>query len=133
MKESKEVRDLRGKILGMEMELNILSKDLERFKIELSCNEKLLQITEDNIEFLKKSRAAVSLPEFRKIRQQRELAIMRIKYYKTKIQPLEQIVNRKDEFHRKEIKRFEEVYREQFKNNILQGPWVEYEQRREEA
>jgi len=41
MKETEEVRELRGKILGMEMELNIISKDLEKFEIQLFNNLKI--------------------------------------------------------------------------------------------
>ena len=122
MKESKEVKELRSKILGMEMELSILSKDLERFKIELNYNLKMKETTEENVEFLKNSKAAVSLSEYRKIKQQKHLVDVRIKYYRSKIQPLEQILDRKEDFHKKEIERFEEVYRLQFKNNILEFP-----------
>lgn len=128
MKDSKEVKELRSKILGMEMELSILSKDLERFNIELSYNLKMEEVTNENINFLRTSISAVSLTEYKKIKQQKSLIDMRIKYYITKIQPLEQILGRKEDCHKKEIERFEEVYRLQFKNNVLEFP---YDRRKE--
>ena len=122
MKESKEIKDLRGKILGMEMELNILSKDLDRFKYEYKFNKKLLEKILENIDFLRQSKAAVSLSEFRKIRQQRNLVEMRVKYYMNKVQPLEQMLDRKSDYHKQEMDRFEKIYRLQFLNNILEFP-----------
>ena len=122
MKESKEVKTLRSKLLGMELELNLLSKDLERFNFELIYNEKMLKITLENLDFLKTSNAAISLTEYKKIKQQKKLIEMRIKYYKQKIQPLEQMLNRKEDNHKKEMERFEYLYRMQFKNNILEFP-----------
>jgi hypothetical protein len=122
MKESKEVKTLRSKLLGMELELNLLSKDLERFNFELIYNEKMLKITLENLDFLKTSNATISLTEYKKIKQQKKLVEMRIKYYKQKIQPLEQMLNRKEDTHKKEMERFEYLYRMQFKNNILEFP-----------
>lgn len=122
MKESKEVKTLRSKLLGMELELNLLSKDLERFNFELIYNEKMLKITLENLDFLKTSNATISLTEYKKIKQQKKLIEMRIKYYKQKIQPLEQMLNRKEDNHKKEMERFEYLYRMQFKNNILEFP-----------
>lgn len=122
MKESKEVKELRGKLLGMEMELSIISKDLERFKIELSYNIKMQNSINENIYFLKNSKAAVSLSEFKKIKQQKKLVDTRVKYYIQKIQPLQQMLDSKESYHKKEIERFEHMYRMQFKNNILEFP-----------
>lgn len=122
VRESVEVRELRGKILGMEMELNILSRDLDAHKTQLFYNLRAKKQIDENINFLKKSKAAVSLSEYRKIKQQKNLIEMRIKYYKQKIQPLEQILNRKEDYHKKEIERFHEIYRMQFTNNILEFP-----------
>jgi hypothetical protein len=122
MKESKEVKTLRSKLLGMELELNLLSKDLERYNFELIYNEKILEMTLENLNFLKTSTAAISLNEYKKIKQQKKLAEMRIKYYKQKIYPLEQILNKKEDNHKKELERFEYLYRMQFKNNILEFP-----------
>ena len=124
MKESREVRELRGKILGMEMELNILSRDLDSYKSQLLYNLRAKKQIDENIKFLKNSKAAVSLSEYRKIKQQKTLVEMRVKYYKQKIQPLEQILNRKEGFHKQEIERFHEMYRMQFTNNILEFPDV---------
>ena len=124
VKESREVRELRGRILGMEMELNILSRDLDAYKAQLLYNLRAKKQVDENIHFLKTSKAAVSLSEYRKIKQQKNLVDMRIKYYKQKIQPLEQILNRKEDYHKKEIERFHEVYRMQFTNNILEFPNV---------
>lgn len=122
MKESKEVKELRGKLLGMEMELNLISKELERFKNELSYNKKMLILIQENIDFLKTSNAAVSLSEYKKIKQQKNLIETRIVYYRTKAQPLEQILNTKELSHKEEMERFEHIYRMQFKNNILEFP-----------
>jgi hypothetical protein len=122
VKETVEVRELRSKILGMEMELIILSKDLERFKIELLYNTKMLEATEENIDFLKTSDVVVSIGEYKKIKQQHDMYCKRVVYYKTKVQPLEQILEQKEDFHKKEIERFEKIYRLQFKNNILEFP-----------
>lgn len=122
MKESTEVKTLRSKLLGMELELNLLSKDLERYNFELTYNQKILEMTLENLHFLKTSNAAISLTEYRKIKQQKKLAEMRIKYYKQKIQPLEQILNKKEDNHKKELQRFEYLYRMQFKTNILEFP-----------
>jgi hypothetical protein len=120
MKETEEVRELRGKILGMEMELNIISKDLEKFEIQLFNNLKIKKEIDENIAFLKKDRVTVSLLEYKKIKHQKELVEMRIKYYNKKIQPLKNILSYKEDFHKKEIERFYEIYRMQFKNNILE-------------
>jgi hypothetical protein len=122
MKETKEVKELRSKILGMEMEMNILSKDLERFSNERDCNKKLLEKIEENIEFLRKSKAAVSLSEFKKIKQQKKLVEMRVQYYTAKTQPIERVLDKKEFFHKQEIEKFEQIYRLQFKNNILEFP-----------
>ncbi len=122
MKESNEVKTLRSKLLGMELELNLLSKDLERFNFELTYNQKMLEATLENLDFLKSSNATISLNEYKKIKQQKKLIEMRIKYYKQKIYPLEQILNRKEDNHKKEMERFEYLYRMQFKNNILEFP-----------
>jgi hypothetical protein len=122
MKESKEVKTLRSKLLGMELELNLLSKDLERFKFELAYNEKMFEITLENLDFLKSSDIIISMPEYKKITQQKKLIEMRIKYYKDQIYPLEQILNRKEDNHKKEMERFEYLYRMQFKNNVLEFP-----------
>ena len=122
MKESKEVKTLRSKLLGMELELNLLSKDLERFKFELAYNEKMFEITLENLNFLKASDIIISMPEYKKIMQQKKLIEMRIKYYKDQIYPLEQILNRKEDNHKKEMERFEYLYRMQFKNNVLEFP-----------
>jgi len=84
MKETEEVRELRGKILGMEMELNIISKDLEKFEIQLFNNLKIKKEIDENIAFLKKDRVTVSLLEYKKIKHQKELVEMRIKYYTKK-------------------------------------------------
>jgi hypothetical protein len=122
MKESNEVKTLRSKLLGMELELNLLSKDLERFNFELTYNQKMLEATLENLDFLKSSNATISLNEYKKIKQQKKLIEMRIKYYKQKIYPLEQILNRKEDNHKKEMERFEYLYRMQFKSNILEFP-----------
>lgn len=122
MKESKEVKTLRSKLLGMELELNLLSKDLERFNFELIYNQKMLEATLENLDFLKTTEAAISLSEFKKTKQQRKLIEMRIKYYKQKIYPLEQMLNIKEDNHKKEMERFEYLYRMQFKNNVLEFP-----------
>jgi hypothetical protein len=122
VKESKEVKELRSRILGMELELDILSKDLERFKCELYYNRKMLKSTNENLDFLKNTEVAVSLTEYKKIKQQKELLEMRISYYIGKIQPLEQIVGRKEGDIQEDMKRFEKIYREQFRNNVLEFP-----------
>lgn len=122
MKESKEVKTLRSKLLGMELELNLLSKDLERFKFELSYNEKMFEITLENLNFLKSSDIIISMPEYKKIKQQKKLIEMRMKYYREQIYPLERILDRKEDNHKKEMERFEYLYRMQFKNNVLEFP-----------
>ena len=122
MMESKEIKDLRGRILGMEMELNMLSKDLERFKYEYDYNSKMLEKIEENLDFLRNSSAAVSLSEFKNIRQQKHLIEMRVRYYRDKAQPLEQMVDRKESYHKEEMEKFEKIYRMQFENNILEFP-----------
>jgi len=120
MKESKEVKALRSKLLGMEMELNLISRDLERFSAELQYNETMLTHTLENLNFLTTCEIAISLPEFKKIKQQQHLLEMRIQYYRQKIQPLEQMLNRKEDLHKKEMEKFEHLYRMQFKNNVLE-------------
>lgn len=123
MKEAREVKELRGKILGMEMELNILFRDLERLKQELLCNTVLQEKIYENLAFLKESNAAVSLSEYKKIQQQRNLVDMRVVYYVTKIQPLEQLIDRKEIRIEEEMVVFEKIYRMQFKNNVLEFPY----------
>lgn len=128
VKETKEVKQLRSKISGMEMELCIISKDLERFKNELFYNQRMFLAIQENIDFLQTSNVAVSLNEFRKIKQQKKLVETRVKYYKTKIRPLEQILSKKEAFHKEEMEKFEIAYRLQFENNILEFP---YDRRKE--
>lgn len=113
----------------MEMELCMISKDLERFKTELTYNQIMLARLDENINFLKTSNVAVSLSEYKKIKQQKKLIETRVKYYRTKVQPLEQMLVRKETFHKEEMERFEKAYRLQFQNNILEFPDV----RRKEA
>ena len=122
MKESKEVKTLRDKLIGMELELGLLSKDLERFNFELTYNQKMLKITVENLEFLKSSDIAISITEYKKIKQQKKLIETRIEYYKKKIYPLEQAIDKKEINHKEEMKRFEYLYRMQFKNNVLELP-----------
>jgi hypothetical protein len=122
VKESREIKELRGKILGMEMQLSILSKDLERFKSELIYNQKVLSKIQENIEFLKTSSAAVSIVEFKKIKQHKHLVETKIEYYTNKIKPLEQVFNKKENVRKQEMERFEQIYRMQFKNNVLEFP-----------
>ena len=47
---------------------------------------------------------------------------MRVKYYRDKVQPLEQILDRKEGYHKQEMEKFEKIYRLQFENNILEFP-----------
>ena len=106
----------------MELELCMISKDLERFKNELEYNKIMLKKIEENIDFLHNTKAAVSLNEFRKIKQQKKLVETRVKYYRQKVQPLEQMLIRKEMFHKEEMERFERAYRLQFENNVLEFP-----------
>lgn len=129
MKESAEVKELRNKILGMEMELCLISRDLERFESDLLYNQQVIRSIEENVEFLRNSTAAVSLSEYKKIKQQQNLIETRIKYYIAKIQPLKQALGKKETFHKEEMQRFEEAYRMQFRNNVLEFP----DDRRKEA
>lgn len=104
------------------MELNLISRDLDRFNAELQYNEIMLTHTLENLQFLTDEACTISLPEFKKIRQQKKLIEMRIDYYKQKIQPLEQMLAKKEDFHKKEMERFEYLYRMQFKSNVLEFP-----------
>jgi predicted nucleic acid-binding Zn-ribbon protein len=122
VRETKEVKELRSKILGIEMELCMISKDLERFKNELTHNKNVLKKIRKNILFLKNSDAVVSLNEFRKIKQQKKLIKTRIRYYKNKIRPLEKTINIKEAKYKEEMEKFEIAYRSQFENNILEFP-----------
>lgn len=124
MKEIKEVKELRGKILGMEMELNILARDLDRLKEELAYNIKTQEDLCENINFLRNSNVIVSLSEYKKIKQHKKLVDQRIVHYKSKIGPLEQVVNRKESNIKEEMDVFERIYRTQFKSNILEFPYV---------
>ena len=108
----------------MEMELCVISKDLERFKNELLYNQRLLKNTEENIEFLKETGVIVSLSEYKKIIQQHKLIKTRVEYYGSKVSPLEIKIARKEVYLEEELKKFEEVYRLQFENNILEFPNV---------
>jgi hypothetical protein len=130
MKETREVKELRSKILGVEMELYVISKDLERFKDELLYNTLILEKIKENITFLKSNRKlTISFSEFKKIKQQKKLVETRMVYYKQKIEPLEKSLFNKETFHKTEMEKFEEAYRTQFRNNILEFPDV----RRKEA
>jgi len=120
VKETSQIKKLRGKICGMEMELNILSRDLERFKNELIINNKILTEINENYKFLKEEAKIVSIFAYRDIKRKRDDATRRIKYYKQRIQPLEQAVLRKEIEKEREMDVFEEIYRMQFKNNILE-------------
>lgn len=120
MKETKEVKELRSKILGMEMELCIVHKDLERFENELLYNKRLLDNIVENINFLKSGNVAVSLTEYKKIKQQKKLIKTRIDYYNSKVIPLKQKIAIKENNYKEEMKRFEHIYRLQFENNVLE-------------
>jgi hypothetical protein len=82
----------------------------------------MLDAIEENLNFLKTSNAAVSLSEYKKIKQHQKLVQTRVAYYKTKYLPLEQMIDRKEDFHKQEMERFEKVYRKQFTNNVLEFP-----------
>lgn len=123
MKETKEVKELRSKILILEMELSMVSKDIERFRAELVYNKIMLEKLIDNINFLQKNNVTVSINEFKKIKQQKKLAENRVKYYIQKLQPLEQIFSKKQEYCNKQMEKFEHIYRLQFENNILEFPY----------
>ena len=105
------------------MDISLISKDLERFKNELLYNIRMKRVIEDNLEFLRNTEAAVSLTEFKKIKQQYKLVETRITLYQGKIRPLEQALNVKESNYQEEMKRFEEIYKLQFKNNILEFPY----------
>ena len=122
MKESKEIKELRSKIIGMEMELSLISKDLERFKKELTYYQKMLEKINENIKFLKNSKATVSLSEYRKIKYQQKITEMRVKYFTKKVLPIEQSLNKKEMYHKEEMERFHKMYKLQFVNNILEFP-----------
>jgi hypothetical protein len=124
VKEWKEVKELRGKILALEMELSLISKDLERFKMELKFNKNVLINILENINFLKTSKSAVSLNEFKKIKQQKSLVEKRILHYQNKITPLEKTLKNKENHHKHSMDLFEHLYKQQFKNNILEFPGV---------
>lgn len=120
--ETKEVKELRSKILGIEMELCIISKDLDRFKKEFIYNKKMYAKIKENIFFLQNTNVTVSLIEFKKIKQQKKLVKTRIRYYKEKIEPLEKILNKKEKYLEQEMEKFEMLYKQQFENNILEFP-----------
>jgi len=122
VKELNIVKELRGKILGMEMELNILSRDLERLNAEYSYNIKLQKKINENIAFLKRDHVVVSLKEYKVIKQQKRLIDMRVKLYSKKVNPLKKIVKSKESKIKTEMDVFERVYRLQFKTNILEFP-----------
>jgi predicted nucleic acid-binding Zn-ribbon protein len=124
VKEWKEVKELRGKLLGMEMELSLISKDLERFKMELSFNQNVLVNITENIMFLKKSKAAVSLNEYKKIKQQKSLIEKRIFHYRNKITPLQKDLASKEKVYNENMELFKKMYKQQFKNNVLEFPNV---------
>jgi hypothetical protein len=124
VKEWKEVKELRGKILALEMELSLIAKDLERFKMELNFNKNVLVNILENINFLKTSKSAVSLNEFKKIKQQKSLVEKRILHYQNKIIPLEKVLRDKENNHKHNMDLFEHLYKQQFKNNILEFPGV---------
>lgn len=104
------------------MELCIIAKDLERFEKELLHNKTVFKKIEENIYFLKNSDAAVSLNEFKKIKQQKKLVKTRIKYYRNKIKPLKHSLLVKEKKYKEEMEKFEIAYRSQFENNILEFP-----------
>lgn len=106
----------------MELELSILSKDLDYFETELLFNKRILRSIKENISFLKNESMIVSFSEYKKIKQQKKLIEARIDYYTSKIGPLKHIVNMKEINHKEEMKKFEYAYRMQFKNNILEFP-----------
>lgn len=101
----------------------MVSKDIERFKAELVYNKIMLEKLMDNINFLQKNNVTVSINEFKKIKQQKKLAENRVKYYIQKLQPLEQIFSKKQEYCNKQMEKFEHIYRLQFENNILEFPY----------
>jgi hypothetical protein len=120
--ESKEVKNLRGKLLGMEMELQLLSKDLDRFETELAYNKKVLGILNENLLYLKNNAVSISIQEFKKTIKQKDFIEMKIKYYIQKIQPLQQTIEKRQKSFEKEYEKFKYEYRMQFKNNILEFP-----------
>ena len=129
MKESKEIKQLRNKILGMEMEMSLLNRDLERFEAELVYNEKVLTAVDTNINFLKTKSIVVSLSEYKKIQQQKKLVLMKMDYYLSKLKPVYKALKILEDEYKQEMELFEKLYSLQFKSNILEFP---SEQRRQE-
>lgn len=109
--------------------MSLISRDLERFEAELIYNEKVLGAIETNLSFLKNKNIIVSLAEYKKIKQQYKLVMMKIEYYVSRLGPLKSVLVLKENNHKEEMKRFEEIYSLQFKNNVLEFP---SEQRRQE-
>lgn len=120
MVEWPEIKELKSKIIGMEMEMSLIEKDLKAFQRELNNHQSLLIQIEENISFLKKSKAIVSLLEFKKINQQKKLVEKRIIYYKNKILPLQSAMETKIKCHHIEMEKFKILYKSQFKNNVLE-------------
>lgn len=62
----KKLNELRGTILGLEMEMNLLEHDLNRIEVDLFYLDKLQRDLTYNINLLKRDDIVAVLPEYRK-------------------------------------------------------------------
>ena len=104
----------------MEMELNLLTKDLTRYKVELAYNTKLKGEIVENLNFLYSEAFVVSIEEFKKAKQHLGLVEMRIKHYNLQVNKAHAAIERKNKFYLEEMDRFKIAYKNQFRNNVLE-------------
>lgn len=111
MWEPPELKDLRAKILGTEMELELLFKDLEKGEAELSYNIKLQERLVENIHFLQKESPIVSIAEYQKAKQQLSIVSARINHYSKKLGPVRNKAKRLEEEYSKDMDTFLDFYK----------------------
>lgn len=121
-KESQEVVTLRGKILSMEMDINLLSKDIEKLETEFFYTKKKINLFLENINFLKNSEVVVSLSEYKKIKTEYLHNFGYLYNVEKKINFLKTDLLKKEKNYEQEMLRFQHLYRLQFRSNILEFP-----------
>jgi hypothetical protein len=120
--EPKEIVDLRGKILSMEMEINLLSKDIEKLETEFFYVKKKIELSHENLVFLKEREVVVSISEYKKIKKEHINSFYYLKKVESKIMQLTKELSKKEINYKYELIRFEDLFRLQFRSNILEFP-----------
>jgi hypothetical protein len=111
---------LRGKIIGLEMEVSILQQDLEYIELDLVYLNKICEELQYNLEFLKKNSITVTLDSYSLSLDQLKAARERILELKTLKRQLMQSLESTIEEQLKYIDIFMELKKQPQQAKILQ-------------